>query len=207
MPQRLSTSDPGFEAAFAVFLAAKRETSEDVDAAVRQIIAEVRRNGDAALVALSLRFDRLDLAKAGIRISTDDIAAAVSACAPDTLAALELARARIEGYHQRQLPRDDSYTDALGAELGARWTAIESVGLYVPGGLASYPSSVLMNAVPAKVAGVPRVAMVVPSPGGPGRVAPIVRTASFSGAVIVKRAVWRAKGSSANPGYQILLGA
>ena len=166
MPQRLSTSDPGFEAAFAVFLAAKRETSEDVDAAVRQIIAEVRRNGDAALVALSLRFDRLDLAKAGIRISTDDIAAAVSACAPDTLAALELARARIEGYHQRQLPRDDSYTDALGAELGSRWTAIESVGLYVPGGLASYPSSVLMNAVPAKVAGVPRVAMVVPSPGG-----------------------------------------
>ncbi|KAB2916321.1 MAG: histidinol dehydrogenase [Hyphomicrobiaceae bacterium] len=166
MPQRLSTSDPRFEAAFAAFLAAKRETSEDVDAAVRQIIAEVRRDGDAALVALSQRFDRLDLAKVGIRVGADDIAAAVSICDRDTLAALELARARIESHHRRQLPKDDRYTDALGAELGARWTAVESVGLYVPGGLASYPSSVLMNAVPARVAGVPRIAMVVPSPGG-----------------------------------------
>ena len=137
-----------------------------MDAAVREIIAQVRRDGDAALIALTQKFDRLDLAQAGIRVSEAEIAAAVAACDADTLEALNLARGRIESHHLRQLPRDDSYTDALGAELGSRWTAVELVGLYVPGGLASYPSSVLMNAVPAKVAGVPRVAMAVPSPGG-----------------------------------------
>jgi histidinol dehydrogenase len=166
MPQRLSTSDPGFEPAFAAFLAAKREVSQEVDDAARAIIADVRTRGDAALVELTQRFDKLDLAKAGIRVSDGEIAAAVGACAPETLAALKLAHARIESHHRRQIPQDDRYRDALGVELGSRWTAIESVGLYVPGGLASYPSSVLMNAVPAKVAGVPRVAMVVPSPGG-----------------------------------------
>lgn len=166
MPVQLDTADRDFDSAFAAFLATKRETSEDVDAAVREIIAQVRRDGDAALVALTQKFDRLDLAQAGIRVSEAEIAAAVAACDAGTLEALNLARGRIESHHLRQVPRDDSYTDALGAELGSRWTAVESVGLYVPGGLASYPSSVLMNAVPAKVAGVPRVAMAVPSPGG-----------------------------------------
>lgn len=166
MPVQLDTRDRDFDGAFATFLATKRETSEDVDAAVREIIAQVRRDGDAALFALTQKFDRLDLAQAGIRVSEAEIAAAVEACDAGTLEALNLARSRIESHHQRQIPHDDSYTDALGAELGSRWTAVESVGLYVPGGLASYPSSVLMNAVPAKVAGVPRVAMAVPSPGG-----------------------------------------
>jgi histidinol dehydrogenase len=166
MPQRLSTSDPNFEGAFAAFLAAKRETSQDVDDAVRTIIADVRARGDTALTELTQRFDRLDLARTGIRVTDAEISAAVAACDRETMAALELAHAHIESHHRRQLPADDRYRDALGAELGSRWTAIESVGLYVPGGLASYPSSVLMNAVPARVAGVPRVAMVVPSPGG-----------------------------------------
>ena len=166
MPLHLTTTDPDFESAFAAFLAAKREASEDVDQAVRAIIAQVRKDGDTALIELTRRFDRLDLAATGIRVSEAEIAAAVAASDKETMAALELALARIESHHRRQLPADDRYTDALGAELGSRWTAIESVGLYVPGGLASYPSSVLMNAVPARVAGVPRVAMAVPSPGG-----------------------------------------
>ena len=166
MPLHLTTGDPDFERAFAAFLAAKREVSEDVDAAVRAIITQVREHGDKALIELTRRFDRLDLAATGMRVTEAEIAAAMAACDTDTMAALELACARIESHHRRQLPADDQYTDALGAQLGTRWTAIESVGLYVPGGLASYPSSVLMNAVPARVAGVPRVAMVVPSPGG-----------------------------------------
>jgi len=166
MPLQLSTSDPGFERTFAQFLTTKREASSDVDAVVRAIIEDVRRDGDAALIALTQRFDRLDLAKTGIRVSEAEIAAALAACDKGTLEALELARARIESHHRRQLPRDEWYKDALGVELGWRWTAAESVGLYVPGGTASYPSSVLMNAVPAKVAGVPRIAMAVPSPGG-----------------------------------------
>jgi histidinol dehydrogenase len=165
MPVQLDTGDRDFDSAFAAFLATKRETSEDVDAAVREIIAQVRRDKDAALIALTQKFDRLDLARVGIRVSEAEISGAVRASDAATLAALKLARDRIESHHRRQLPRDDSYTDALGAELGSRWTAVESVGLYVPGGLASYPSSVLMNAVPATTAGVPRVAMVVPSPG------------------------------------------
>jgi histidinol dehydrogenase len=170
MPVQLDTSDPNFERAFAAFLATKREASEDVDLVVRDIIARVRREGDGALVELTEKYDRVDLAHtgigAGIRVSETEIAAAVAACDQPTLDALQFAHERIEAHHRRQLPRDDTYTDALGAELGSRWTAVESVGLYVPGGLASYPSSVLMNAVPAKVAGVPRVAMAVPTPGG-----------------------------------------
>jgi histidinol dehydrogenase len=166
MPVQLSTDDPGFERAFAAFLASKRETQPDVDAAVREIIAAVRRNGDAALAAFTRRFDRFDPAAAGPRVKEAEIAGAVAACDPEALAALKLAYERIDSHHRRQLPRDERYTDEVGAELGWRWTAVESVGLYVPGGLASYPSSVLMNAVPAKVAGVPRVVMAVPTPGG-----------------------------------------
>ncbi len=166
MPLNLSTTDPGFEGEFARFLATKREVSDDVDAAVRAIIAEVRRDGDKALVELTRRFDRLDLSPAAMRVSAAEIAAAVAACDRETLAALELARQRIESHHRRQLPIDDRYTDGLGVELGWRWTAVELVGLYVPGGLACYPSSVLMNAIPAQVAGVPRIVMVVPAPAG-----------------------------------------
>jgi histidinol dehydrogenase len=166
MPLHLTTTDPQFESAFAAFLAAKRESAEDVDAAVRTIISDVRRRGDAALIELTQRFDALDLANGGIRISAAEIGAAVAVSDRTTLAALELARSRIESHHKRQLPQDERYTDALGAELGSRWTAVESVGLYVPGGLASYPSSVLMNAVPAQVAGVPRIAIAVPAPRG-----------------------------------------
>ncbi len=166
MPQLLSTSDANFDKAFVALLAAKREASEDVDATVRQIIADVRRDGDKALLAFTQRFDRLSLDPSRLRVSEAEIDAAVSSCAPATVDALKFAHDRIASHHARQLPKDDRYTDAIGAELGYRWTAVESVGLYVPGGLASYPSSVLMNAVPARVAGVPRIAMVVPSPDG-----------------------------------------
>jgi histidinol dehydrogenase len=133
---------------------------------VRAIVDAVAARGDAALKEFTLKFDRLDLDRVGLKVTPEEIAAAQNACARETLAALELARERIETYHRRQVPRDDRFTDALGVELGSRWTAIEAVGLYVPGGTAAYPSSVLMNAVPAKVAGVPRLAMVVPAPGG-----------------------------------------
>ncbi len=166
MAIRLSTAEPEFEARFAAFLATKREVSEEVDAAAAEIIAAVRRDGDAALVALSQRFDRVDLATLGIAVTAAELEAAASAIDADTMAALTLARDRIEAHHRRQKPADDRYTDALGVELGHRWTAIEAVGLYVPGGTASYPSSVLMNAVPAKVAGVDRLVMVVPAPDG-----------------------------------------
>jgi histidinol dehydrogenase len=166
MPLVLRIADPGFESAFKAFLATKREASPEVDAAVEEIIVQVRRDGDRALLALTQKFDRVDLAKVGIRVSEVEIAAAVAASNEGVIAALRLARDRIESHHKRQFPRDDRYVDAQGVELGSRWTAIESVGLYVPGGLASYPSSMLMNAVPARVAGVPRVAVTVPSPDG-----------------------------------------
>jgi histidinol dehydrogenase len=171
MPMRLSTSDAGFEGAFRTFLAQKREVSEDVDAQVRAIIAEVRKRGDAALAEYTKRFDRFDVAARGLRIGADEIAAAVAGADGETVAALTLARDRIASYHQRQLPHDDRYRDALGVELGGRWTAVEAVGLYVPGGTASYPSSVL-----ARVAGVPRVVMAVPSPDD--RLNPLVLVAA-----------------------------
>ncbi|MEQ1615758.1 MAG: histidinol dehydrogenase [Hyphomicrobiaceae bacterium] len=166
MPERLSTSARNFENQFAAFLSRKREVSDDVDTTVRQIIADVRTRGDAALIELTAKFDHLHLTPATLRVSAAEIERAITACSTETLEALHFARARIQSHHHRQLPKDDHYVDAVGAELGSRWTAVESVGLYVPGGLASYPSSVLMNAVPAKVAGVPRIVMVVPTPKG-----------------------------------------
>jgi histidinol dehydrogenase len=166
MPIRLDTRDADFDQRFAAFLATKREASQDVEDAVKAIIADVVKRGDAALIELSQKFDRVDLARIGLRVGADEIAAASAACEPAALAALKLARERIEAYHARQRPADDRFVDALGVELGHRWTAIEAVGLYVPGGTAAYPSSVLMNAVPAKVAGVPRVVMTVPAPDG-----------------------------------------
>lgn len=166
MVTTLRQTDPDFEQKFAAFLSGKREVSEDVDRAVREIVDRVRREGDSALLDYSRRFDRIDLEKTGIAVTEAEIDAAFDAAPASTVEALKLARDRIEKHHARQLPKDDRYTDALGVELGSRWTAIKAVGLYVPGGTASYPSSVLMNAMPAKVAGVDRIVMVVPAPDG-----------------------------------------
>ncbi|AIK43023.1 MULTISPECIES: histidinol dehydrogenase [Brucella/Ochrobactrum group] len=166
MVKTLRQTDPDFENNFATFLASKREASEDVDRAAREIVERVRREGDSALIDYSRRFDRIDLEKTGIAVTEAEIDAAFDIAPASTIEALKLAHERIEKHHARQLPKDDRYTDALGVELGSRWTAIEAVGLYVPGGTASYPSSVLMNAVPAKVAGVERIVMVVPAPDG-----------------------------------------
>ncbi len=166
MVKTLRQTDPDFENNFATFLASKREASEDVDRAAREIVERVRREGDSALIDYSRRFDRIDLDKTGIAVTEAEIDAAFDTAPASTIEALKLAHERIEKHHARQLPKDDHYTDALGVELGSRWTAIEAVGLYVPGGTASYPSSVLMNAVPAKVAGVERIVMVVPAPDG-----------------------------------------
>jgi histidinol dehydrogenase len=166
MAIRLETHDSDFAKSFRAFLETKREASADVDAAVRAIVADVAARGDHALHDYTRKFDQFDLGTTGLRIGKDEMSAALAACEHDVLDALTLARDRIEAFHRRQLPQDDRFIDALGVELGTRWTAIEAVGLYVPGGTAAYPSSVLMNAVPAKVAGVPRVVMTVASPGG-----------------------------------------
>ena len=176
MVTRLSDSDTNFEAAFAALLAAKREVAEDVTASVRAIIDDVRRRGDAALIEYTARFDRLTLAAAGLRVTADEIADAERHVSTEARDALLLARDRIEAFHRRQMPADDRYTDPIGVELGLRWTAVESVGLYVPGGTAAYPSSVLMNAVPAQVAGVERIVMVTPTPDG--RINPLVLVAA-----------------------------
>jgi len=166
MPVRLDRSSADFDKRFAQFLAAKREVSADVEAAARAIVQDVAARGDAALIEATRKFDRLDLAPSALRVTVSEIEAAAKACDRATLDALEFARDRIDTFHRRQLPKDEHFTDAAGVELGWRWSAVEAVGLYVPGGTAAYPSSVLMNAVPAKVAGVDRLVMVVPSPGG-----------------------------------------
>lgn len=166
MPIRLDDSSAAFEREFRDLLSAKREVSEEVDRVVADIIAEVRERGDAAIIDYTQRFDHLTLTPQALRVSPEEIDAAVAACPPAQIAALETARDRIEAYHIRQKPQDAWFTDAAGVESGWRWSAIEAVGLYVPGGTASYPSSVLMNAVPAKVAGVDRVVMVAPTPRG-----------------------------------------
>ncbi len=166
MAVRLDMNSGDFAKNFRVLLDSKREASADVEAAVRAIVADVAARGDDAVKDYTREFDRCDLDRTGLKVTADEIAAAVKSCSPAALEALELARARIEAYHRRQVPADDRYVDPLGVELGWRWTAIEAVGLYVPGGSAAYPSSVLMNAVPAKVAGVPRLVMAVPAPGG-----------------------------------------
>ena len=176
MPLRLDSRAPDFAERFRAFLATKREVSADVEAAVRVIIADVAARGDRAVIELTRQFDRFDPAKAGLKVAADEIEAAVAACNRRALDALIFARDRIEAYHRRQLPADERFTDALGVELGSRWTAIEAVGLYVPGGTAAYPSSVLMNAVPAKVAGVPQLVMTVPAPQG--QLVPLVLAAA-----------------------------
>ncbi len=166
MPIRLNTREADFDQRFRAFLTTKREASLDIEATVRAIIADVVAGGDRALIDLTRKFDRVDLSDRGLRIPPAEIAAALDRCGAAQLAALRLARDRIEAYHRRQLPRDERFTDPIGVELGHRWRPVAAAGLYVPGGTAAYPSSVLMNAVPAKVAGVARLVMVVPSPDG-----------------------------------------
>ncbi len=166
MAIRLDTRAADFAEKFRAFLDTKREVSADVEATVRAIVADVAARGDQALRDYTQRFDRFDLNSVGLRVAPQEGEAALKSCKHEVLDALKFARDRIEVFHRRQVPQDDRFIDPLGVELGSRWTAIEAVGLYVPGGTAAYPSSVLMNAVPAKVAGVPRIVMVVPAPGG-----------------------------------------
>jgi histidinol dehydrogenase len=166
MPQFLDTSDIDFEAAFQALLGAKREDSPDVDAVVAGIIADVRARGDVAVLELTAKFDRLQLDADGLRFTRAEMEDYCAKVSDEDRAALELAATRIRDYHLRQMPEDAFWTDEAGASLGWRWTPVSAAGLYVPGGIATYPSSVLMNAVPAKVAGVGRLAMVVPTPDG-----------------------------------------
>ncbi len=166
MPLRLDTRDRGFAAAFGAFLDAKRALEADVDREAAAIIADVRARGDAALADLTRRFDKLDFAHTPLEVAPAEIAAAEAQCGAEALDALAFAAGRIADYHRRQLPQDLDTTDDSGVRLGWRWRAIAAVGVYVPGGTAAYPSSVLMNVVPAKVAGVPRIVMAVPAPGG-----------------------------------------
>lgn len=166
MPQFLNAQDADFESRFTALLGAKREDSPDVDAVVAEIIADVQTRGDAAVIELTSKFDRLDLTPETMRFSEDEIDALCAQVSDAERTALELAAERIRAYHARQMPQNESWTDDSGATLGWRWTAVSAAGLYVPGGLASYPSSVLMNAIPAKVAGVKRLAVVVPTPNG-----------------------------------------
>jgi histidinol dehydrogenase len=181
MPIRLTTASADFTEHFSAFLGMKREVNADIEAATRAIVDDVAARGDVALLEATAKFDRLKLDASGLRVTAAEVDAAVAACDCETLDALKFARDRIELFHVRQLPKDERFTDALGVELGWRWSAIEAVGLYVPGGTAAYPSSVLMNAVPAKVAGVERVVMVVPSPDG--KLNPLVLAAAQLGGV------------------------
>ncbi|MGV3576613.1 MAG: histidinol dehydrogenase [Devosia sp.] len=166
MPLRLDSAASDFESRFVELLASKREASQEVGDIVAGIIADVRAHGDVAVAELTNKFDKAGVTPETLRFSEKEIAEAAARVTPDVREALQTAHDRIKSHHERQMPKDDIYTDALGVTLGSRWTAIDAVGIYVPGGLASYPSSVLMNAVPAKVAGVSRIAMVVPTPNG-----------------------------------------
>jgi histidinol dehydrogenase len=191
--KRISTTDPGFDAAFAALLDEARETTARVDDVVRDIIARVRAEGDAALLDLTARFDRWAPASAAaLRVADAELAAARAACAPDLLAALDVAATRIETFHRAQLPADLTVGDAAGLTLGMRWTPVDAVGIYVPGGKAAYPSSVLMNAIPARVAGVARIAMVVPTPEGADN--PLVLAAAARAGVTE---IWRIGGAQA----------
>ncbi len=164
MPIKLSITDTDFEDDFVKLLGMKRESDADVDVAVANIIADVRKRGDIAVCDYTNKFDRLNIDATGMVVTREEVDAAVAAIDADLLKSLELAAERIRSYHDRQMPSDERYTDATGVELGWRWRPVSAAGLYVPGGLASYPSSVLMNAIPAKVAGVERLVMVVPTP-------------------------------------------
>ncbi len=190
--RRLDASDPGFAAAFDALVNDRRESSSDVSADVAAIIARVKGEGDAALAHYTNNFDKFDLDASGWSISRDDCAAAYAALEPDLRDALNLAADRIRAYHAAQLPEDRDYRDATGARLGARWNAVDAAGVYVPGGRAAYPSSVLMNILPAKVAGVGRIVMMTPTPGG--EVNPVVMAAAHIGGV---DEIWRVGGAQA----------
>jgi len=192
MPLRLVASDPGFEAEFARLVDARREADADVSAAVTAILADVRARGDAAVAERTLRFDGHDLAVSGWRIGRDACRAALEGLEPKLREAIELAAARIRAYHESQRPADRDHVDEAGVRLGARWRAVDSAGLYVPGGRAAYPSSVLMNAIPAKVAGVERLVMVVPTPRGETN--PLVLAAAEIAGV---DEIWRIGGAQA----------
>ena len=166
MPHRLNASDPGFADAFARFLGARRDVEESADRAAEEILADVRARGDAAVLDYTAKFDRLELTAETMRVPADEIAVAAEQIAPETLDALKLAESRIRAFHEKTLPEGLDYRDGEGVRLGARWRPVAAAGLYVPGGTAAYPSSVLMNAVPAKVAGVERLVMVAPTPDG-----------------------------------------
>ncbi len=192
MPQFLTTLEPNFEPRFSALLAAKREDSPDVAATVAEIIADVRERGDEAVLSLTAKLDRLDLTPETQAFSREEIAAECAKVPKEDSEALSLAADRIRAYHQRQMPEDASWTDEAGAELGWRWTPVASAGLYVPGGLASYPSSVLMNAIPAQVAGVERLVIAAPTPEG--KVNPLVLLAAKLAGV---RTIYRIGGAQA----------
>ena len=179
-----------FEADFTAFLAERRETPEDVDAVVRDVLAAVRAEGLPALLRYAREFDGVALDEASIRVTADEIAAGAEACSGEVREAIGFAAGRIRAYHERQRPADQHFTDEAGVELGWRWTALESVGIYVPGGRAAYPSTVLMNAVPAAAAGVERIAMVTP----PGKLQPAVLAAAQTAGVTE---IWRVGGAQA----------
>ena len=181
MARRLNASDASFDADFQELLFAKRDDENDVALAVRGIIAEVRARGDAALIDLTNRFDRAGVTKETLKLSSREIEVALAQVSKEQMAAIETAAGRIEVYHRRQLPADERFTDDIGAMLGWRWTSLDSVGLYVPGGTAAYPSSVLMNAIPARVAGVKRIVMVTPASGG--AINPLVLAAAWRAGV------------------------
>jgi histidinol dehydrogenase len=192
MPLRLDSRDPGFGPAFTALVDGRREADADVSRDVAAIIARVRAEGDAAIANYTKRFDRHDLDASDWRIDTAQCRAALDALDPDLRASLELAAERIRAYHAAQRPSDSDMVDAAGVRMGARWTAIAAAGLYVPGGRAAYPSSVLMNAIPAKVAGVDRLVMVTPTPDG--HINPLVLAAA---AIAGVDEVWRIGGAQA----------
>lgn len=164
MVTRLNNSDPEFEVLFEALNTSKRDVASNVDAVVADILENVKSRGDEALLEYCEKFDRINIEASDLRIKDSEIEIATGQIPTTTMDALILARDRIKSHHERQVPQDDRYTDAIGVELGTKWTPVDAVGLYVPGGTASYPSSVLMNAIPAVVAGVPRIAMMVPTP-------------------------------------------
>ena len=188
--RRFRFSDPGFQTAFSAFVAERRETPEEVDAIVRDVLAAVRAEGVTALLRYAREFDKVELSEATLRVSAEEIAAGAAACQPEVREAIAFAAGRIRAYHERQRPADQRFVDEAGVELGWRWTPIEAVGIYVPGGRAAYPSTVLMNAVPAAVAGVDRIAMVTP----PGRLQPAVLAAAQAAGVTE---IWRVGGAQA----------
>ena len=188
--RRFSYSDPGFESAFAAFVDERRDTPEEVDAAVRDVLAAVRADGLEALLRFAREFDRVELDEGSIRVTAEEIEVGAAQCPAPVREAIAFAAARIAAYHGRQRPADAAFTDEAGVELGWRWTPLEAVGIYVPGGRAAYPSTVLMNAVPAKVAGVERIAMVTP----PGKLQPAVLAAAKEAGVTE---IWRVGGAQA----------